>query len=453
MSHTILHRRLGGLSCMLALILSAGCGEEVLTSERLDLALSQSQAGIMGGYEDTEDTAVVGLVSFSNRNFGICSGTLIAPNVVLTAQHCVAPTSTEGVVCGQTYFGSAYNASGLYITTQPAMTRDPRDYWESAEVFVTDSSDFCGNDIAILVLREPVDESYATPRIPRVDTPIERYDGYYAVGYGSTSDAGGGSGVRRRRDNLVIDCVGSECPSWYVTKEELVGDTGACTGDSGGPAFDSLGRVVGILSRGSLGCDMPIYTHVEPWGDWIKEKVVYATQGAGIETPEWALGLPTDPVYTLRVGAACSQDSDCESYNCLDGYCTRPCNDNAPCPNAYVCDESLGSEGLCVSSYTLRVGEVCTDGRDCLSGLCHDGYCSRPCNNGAPCPDYYACSELLNYCVMESDPAATATKSGDDEGGCSATQGGSWVWLMFLLGSLALMRSRERPVTLQRVRS
>ncbi len=449
MPHTILHRRLGGL-CVAIALTAFGCGAEGPTSEELDVALSQVQQGIMGGYEDSDDTAVVGLVSFTNQSLGICSGTLIAPNVVLTAQHCVAPTSTQGVVCGETSFGSAYSASGLYITTEPSMTRDPRDYWESAEVFVTDSSDFCGNDIAILVLTEPVDESYATPRIPRVDTPIERYDGYYAVGYGSTSDAGGGSGTRRRRDNLVIDCVGAECPTWYVTAEELVGDTGVCTGDSGGPAFDLLGRVVGIASRGAMNCDMPVYTHVQPWGEWIREKVVYATQGAGIATPGWANGFPTDPIYTLRVGSVCAEDSDCESYSCLDGYCTRPCNENAPCPTAYVCDESLGSEGLCVSSYTLRLGQVCSEASECLSGICHDGYCSRPCNNGAPCPDYYVCAESLQYCVMDSDPAATSGKSGGDEGGCSATGSGSWAWLLLLGSYLLLMRPRRRvPVRIR----
>ena len=63
----------------------------------------------------------------------------------------------------------------------------------------------------------------------------------------------------------------------------------------------------------------------------IKDKVLYGTGSAGVEVPPWARGAPTDPIYNVRVGAACEQNSDCESNICRDGYCTRPCNPLAPC--------------------------------------------------------------------------------------------------------------------------
>ena len=47
------------------------------------------EEGIRGGVVDEEHTAIVGLrMSQGLFAAGICSGTLIAPNLVLTARHC-----------------------------------------------------------------------------------------------------------------------------------------------------------------------------------------------------------------------------------------------------------------------------------------------------------------------------------------------------------------------------
>ena len=96
----MLHRDFPGLTglwlaFLLALVPGCGSPEETMV---LAGAIDQSMNPISGGYSDSEDTAVVGIVSLANNSLGICSGTLIAPNVVLTAQHCVAPTSSAGVL-------------------------------------------------------------------------------------------------------------------------------------------------------------------------------------------------------------------------------------------------------------------------------------------------------------------------------------------------------------------
>ena len=81
---------------------------------------------IRGGTVDSTHTSVVGiLIDFGGGDQSICSGTLIAPNLVLTAQHCVAGLTSQFVVCGDTPFGAQYPASTFHVTTQTAFGSVP----------------------------------------------------------------------------------------------------------------------------------------------------------------------------------------------------------------------------------------------------------------------------------------------------------------------------------------
>ena len=270
-------------------------GPDPLTLETTDFRV---QEGIREGYTADSDTSVFGLVSINGGGVGSCTGTLISPNTVITARHCVAPTLNQvngGVDCSRTNFGSTYNASGLYVTNQTQLSRNPAHYHAVAEVLVPPvGDDFCGNDVALVTLVDPVPKTVAIPKIPRVDTKLMNGEKYYAVGYGATDDAGNGSGLRRRRDSLFIECVGDECPEFFVETSEWIGDTGICQGDSGGPAFDIFDRVIGVASRGSYGCDSPIYGDTYSWGTWLKESTLKAARSAGIAPP------PLDPQLADR---------------------------------------------------------------------------------------------------------------------------------------------------------
>src|SRR5919204_4264984 len=76
---------------------------------------AQTGEAIVNGQTDTTHKGVFGVVI---RNQALCSASLILPNLLLTAHHCVADVSTgEGPIdCNQSTFGSPYAASGFVAT-------------------------------------------------------------------------------------------------------------------------------------------------------------------------------------------------------------------------------------------------------------------------------------------------------------------------------------------------
>ncbi len=326
---------------------AVGCGPADVPGSA---PVGSAEEAIKGGYADADDVNVVGI--YDETAGGLCTGSLIAPNLVLTARHCVAPVLNEvqgGVSCQVTKFGANHKASGFFVTTKGELSNNPKDYhWvKSVESPpIGDTAVFCGNDVAALILSKPIEPVEAKPLVPRVDGALVPKEEYYAVGYGATDGKGSGAGTRRRRDGLFIECVGDGCKDYvpkYLRKTEFVGDEGTCQGDSGGPAFDLQGRVVGITSRGGQDCSMSIYTQVYGWGEWIKELGAKAAAAGGYDPPPWAGGWPTDPAYAGQPGAACTSDKDCPASKCVlggdqGGYCTRLCNDATPCPEGFQCD-------------------------------------------------------------------------------------------------------------------
>lgn len=391
-----------------------GCQEGALD----DGGFGVYQGAIQGGYTDDVDKAVVGVVGMSGGGWGFstCSGTLIAPTVVLTAQHCVSPVYDEvygGIDCDISSFGPPDDPDDIYITTRTTISNNA-EYYGTREILVPPGNGFCGHDIAIMILDEPVPDSEASPFPPRVDQPVQADmtwltgpgETYSAIGYGNTGDGwnAGGSGTRRRLDDLNATCVGLGCQDGDIFPQEWLGDTGVCSGDSGGPAVDVANRVIGVVSRGGNNCSYPIYGSVYEWADWIMAVTVAKSQEDGLVPPEWALGGSTDPTFSWPVGGLCLSDADCFSGICQDGYCSRQCNEENPCPESFFCEPSTG---LCTAP---AVGGYCDDGSDCDSGFCLEGLCTRPCTSGLPCPPGYNCDvEGSGLCDPISVGAACET--------------------------------------------
>ena len=118
---------------------------------------------------------------------------------------------------------------------------------------------------------------------------VEAGEPYTAYGFGD-DEADAGAGVRRRLDGLSVDCVGLSCPDREVFETEWVGSDGVCSGDSGGPALDASGRVIGVVSRGYRGCRAPVYGSIPAFAAFLESEALRAAAEGGYEPPVWAGG-------------------------------------------------------------------------------------------------------------------------------------------------------------------
>jgi len=219
---------------------------------------------IFGGALDDDDAAVPGVVALrvgTGGTFELCSGALVAPNLVLTARHCVTKNTTTAVSCdeeGRSANGIHVTADedpktiGVYLGASPSFAKAPV---AIAHAIVAPETPYlCDSDIALVVLDRPVTEVAPIP--VRIHSPARAGETIRSVGYGQ-NDKRVPIGTRFRRGNVPVLAQGkmvSPSKTPLGPHEFEVGKS-ICQGDSGGPALsEETGAVIGVVSRGS-GCD------------------------------------------------------------------------------------------------------------------------------------------------------------------------------------------------------
>ena len=230
-------------------------------------ATAIARAPIYGGVQDddaSQNAAVVAIEvgAVGDEEFYLCSGTLIAPNVVLTARHCISTALTTAIECDQngnslngTDFGADVPVADINVFAAPSLYQGQTPSATAKAVFHPTGSTECNTDLALLVL----DTSITTtpPLRVRTSSAVTVGESVRAVGFGANNQ-NMPIGTRYRKDDLPVLAVGSTISASQTalgSNEFELGGEATCSGDSGGPAIDeTTGAVVGLLSRGPADC-------------------------------------------------------------------------------------------------------------------------------------------------------------------------------------------------------
>jgi hypothetical protein len=240
----------------------------------------------------------------------ICGGTLVAPNVVVTARHCADTRGAEALDCATYRFdGPLKPEQRIWVTDASPVSNRAR--FEQGAHWDIPLDRTCGHDLAVLRLGSPVD---ATP----ANVGAEAHDHVDLYGFGLSAPSAPPSPERRNVQSRLL-CAGGRDSCTVVPNArdlmptELVFDATVCPGDSGSGAFvgDAL---IGPLSRsvgGTSPCGYGVYVDLEPHLPLLARATRDAAAIGHYPAPAW-----TQNVSLHGFGETCDSDADCESGQC-----------------------------------------------------------------------------------------------------------------------------------------
>lgn len=213
---------------------------------------------IVGGTpSDASQDFVLVIANLADPQGLECNAELVAPNLLVTARHCVAQLDeTQKISCAVAGgSGSSPTATGDYdpshftIATDEALTQKLDVH--AIRIIDAGAAKLCGDDIAYVVLDANVD---TVPTAEISLDPASPGDTLTVVGSGQIDQNGTLAETRMQRSDVTVLGVGPTAVTVGAIKEAIsdgeFGTTVAfCNGDSGGPALDGSGRITGLVSR------------------------------------------------------------------------------------------------------------------------------------------------------------------------------------------------------------
>lgn len=233
----------------------------------LSLAVVPPAAAITWGEPDDGGHPNVGAMMVDHPEWGLlqwCSGTLIAPQVFLTAGHCTASLSAFDLTAERVFVtfdddATVENGSAPALLEVDTVITHP-DYWWGPQSNP--------HDVAVLILKEPVTD------ITPATLPAEGFlnnlkaegklrkgsDGadFTVVGYGASLYWPPPMIAYENQRRSAVSEYQALLKSWLrLSQNQATGDGGTCYGDSGGPTFWTDGGsdvLVAITSWGDARC-------------------------------------------------------------------------------------------------------------------------------------------------------------------------------------------------------
>jgi hypothetical protein len=230
-------RRLVTLVCVAAFLIVAAPGQSI-TFGQLD--------------GDRHPNVGLLLADFGDGPEPLCSGTLIAPRVFLTASHCVAFLPSLGIDEVAVTFDPTFDEGSELITG--AYHAHP-EFGFSGHGGRSDP-----HDIALVVLDEAPGMTPAMlPTRNLLDTVDKQSQRFVAVGYGAVRESkrkGPHSLFFEAQRRFAEQSMLSLTKSWLnLSMNPSTGSGGTCFGDSGGPHFlGATSIVVSITVTGDRFC-------------------------------------------------------------------------------------------------------------------------------------------------------------------------------------------------------
>lgn len=345
-----------------ALLTLAGCADEAPTTT--------TPAGtvvhpIYGGSspDAPEHDAVIGIHQRSGDRISsspFCSGTLITPEVVITAAHCL-----DDARGGKTFKTASPDSIAIYFGDGVIFDDSPIVYPVSQTLIHPGyDRNALVNDIALIRLAIPNEDVTPVPHLPAA-LGIDAGDIGELInfaGFGVTED--GSSGVKLQVDGTIdaLGCGvqgcfdGGNAATQFSYSQPV---TGPCSGDSGGPAFIYRGGaayVAGLTSYGDSRCTIyGVSTRVDAFDGFVGDFI-----GGGDPGPSCVAdgvcedGCADDPDCGGEPGGGACGDGVCDAGESCDGRAgTSAC--------AADCDGVTGGRP---SGRYCYVGGAC-EGRGC----------------------------------------------------------------------------------------